>query len=46
LTIEEGVFRVVRAEEMSLRQSALHIQFLAGDSHGKFVVAEELEVSL
>jgi hypothetical protein len=47
LTKEDGVFRVVRAEELSWRQSALRVgQFSVGDSHGKFVVEEELEVGL
>jgi hypothetical protein len=42
-----GVFRGVRAEELSWRQSALRVsQFSVGDSHGKFVVEEELEVGL
>jgi hypothetical protein len=45
LTKEDGVFREVRAEELSLRQSALQDQFSV-DSHGKFVVEEELEVGL
>jgi hypothetical protein len=44
---EDGVFREVRADELSWRQSALRVsQFSVGNSHGKFVVEEELEVSL
>jgi hypothetical protein len=47
LTKEDGVFREVRAEELSWRQSALRVsQLSVGDSHGKFVVEEELEVGL
>jgi hypothetical protein len=47
LTKEDCVFRGDRAEELSWRQSALRVsQFSVGDSHGKFVVEEELEVSL
>jgi hypothetical protein len=45
LTKEYCVSRGVRAEMLSWRQSALRInQFSVGDSHGKFVVEEELEV--
>jgi hypothetical protein len=47
LTKEDGVFRGDRAEELSWTQSALGVsQFSVGDSHGKFVVEEELEVGL
>jgi hypothetical protein len=47
LTKENSVFRGVRAEELSWRQFALRVsQFSVGDSHGKFVVEEELEVGL
>jgi hypothetical protein len=46
LTIEDGVFRGVRAEELSWRQSALQVQFSVRYSHGKFVVEDELEVGL
>jgi hypothetical protein len=43
----DGVFRGVRAEELSWRQLALRVnQFSVGDSNGKFVVEEELEVGL
>jgi hypothetical protein len=41
---KEGDFRGVRAEEF-WRQSALQVQLSVGDSHGKFVVEEQLEVS-
>jgi hypothetical protein len=47
LTKEDIVFRGVRAEELSWRESALPVsQFSVGDSHGNFVVEEELEVDL
>jgi hypothetical protein len=47
ITNIDGVFRGVRAEQLSLRQSAPRVsQFSVGDSHGKFVVEEELEVDL
>jgi hypothetical protein len=46
LTKEDGAFRGVRAKELS-RQSTLRVsQFSVGDSQGKFVVEEELEVGL
>jgi hypothetical protein len=45
LAKEGGVFRGIRAEELSWRQSALAVsQFSVGNSHGKFVVEEEFEV--
>jgi hypothetical protein len=44
---EDGVSGGVRAEELPSRQSALRVsQFSVGDSHVKFEVEEELEVSL
>jgi hypothetical protein len=46
LTKEDDVFRGVRAEELSWRQSALHVQFSVGHSHGNFVVEGELEFGL
>jgi hypothetical protein len=47
LTKEDGLFRGTRAEEFSWRQSALPVsQFPIGDSHGKFVAEEKLEVDL
>jgi hypothetical protein len=47
LTKEDYVFRGVRAEELSWRQSALRVsQFSVWHSHGKFVIEEELEVGL
>jgi hypothetical protein len=47
LTKEDDVLSGVRAEEVSWRQSALAVsQFSAGESHGKFVIEEELEVDL
>jgi hypothetical protein len=46
LKTEGGVFRGVRAEELSWSQSGLQVQFSGGDTQGKFVVEEELEVGL
>jgi hypothetical protein len=46
LTIEDGVFRGVCAEEFSWSQSELQVQFSVGHGRGKFVVEEELEVGL
>jgi hypothetical protein len=47
ITKEDGVSHEVRAEELIWKQSALRVsQFSVGDSHGKFVVEEELEVGL
>jgi hypothetical protein len=46
LTREDGVFRGFHTEDLSWTQSTLRVnQFSIGDSHGKFVVEEELEVS-
>jgi hypothetical protein len=37
ITKEDGVFREVRAEELSRRQSALRVsKFSVGDSHGSW----------
>jgi hypothetical protein len=36
----------VHAEELSSRQLVLQVEFSVGDSHGKFIVEEELEVGL
>jgi hypothetical protein len=47
LTEEDGIFHGGHAEELSWRPSALWVsQFSVGDSHGKFVVEEELEIVL
>jgi hypothetical protein len=44
---KDVVLRGVCAEKLSWRQSALWVsQFSVGDSHGKFIVEEELEVDL
>jgi hypothetical protein len=44
LTKKDGVFRGVRAVELSWRQLALRVsRFSVGDSPEKFIVEEELE---